>query len=201
MTSSPSAGAITWNPIGRPPSSSPIGSEIPGSPARLLGMVQTSEKYMVSGSSVFSRFERRSSDWSATRAHRPVVGRSEVAADQGADLLRLTVEGVVVAGAQRIGAEQDPPGDLGPKSGRSAPGHHLLRGVSVDPQAVADTVEAGEVGRALGRRNEVVGREGVLERRERDLHDLSARIGQRVDRHRPGRGADVRSRCRRRSAP
>ncbi len=40
------------NPIGRPPESSPIGTEIPGAPARLEGIVQTSTRYIDNGSSV-----------------------------------------------------------------------------------------------------------------------------------------------------
>ena len=49
------AGASTWKPAGRPSSSaSPLGTEMPGTPARLAGMVARSLRYIATGSSSFS---------------------------------------------------------------------------------------------------------------------------------------------------
>ena len=47
-------------------------------------------------------------------------GRLEVALDQRADLLRRAVVRVVVAARQRVGAEHDPPLDLGAEAGLAA---------------------------------------------------------------------------------
>ena len=65
------------------------------------------------------------------RRHRDHVDRGEgrvvVAADQRAHLLRLQVVGVVVAGAQHVGAEHDPPLDLGAEPRAARPLVHLGR--------------------------------------------------------------------------
>ena len=46
---------MIWMPTGRPSSgASPAGSDMPGVPARLAGMVATSLRYIASGSSSFS---------------------------------------------------------------------------------------------------------------------------------------------------
>src|SRR2546426_1080170 len=44
----------TWSPIGRPAPSKPQGRARAGRPARLTEMVKMSDRYMVSGSAVFS---------------------------------------------------------------------------------------------------------------------------------------------------
>src|SRR5690554_2344718 len=54
ILSSPRAGAITCIPIGSPASSTPIGTDIAGSPVRLQGKVHTSDRYMASGSSTLA---------------------------------------------------------------------------------------------------------------------------------------------------
>ena len=51
---SPSAGASTCTPTGRPSSPVPKGTEIAGWPARLEGMVHTSFMYMAIGSSTLA---------------------------------------------------------------------------------------------------------------------------------------------------
>ena len=53
MVASPSAGAISCSPTGSP-SDRPAGTETAALPARLTGMVNTSLRYMASGSSAFS---------------------------------------------------------------------------------------------------------------------------------------------------
>src|SRR5690606_1847077 len=52
--SSARAGARNWIPAGRPSSARPEGSEMPGVPARLAGMVAMSFMYIAVGSSIFS---------------------------------------------------------------------------------------------------------------------------------------------------
>ena len=54
MSGSPSAGASTWTPTGRPPSPVPNGTLMAGWPASGDGMVYTSHRYMASGSSVLA---------------------------------------------------------------------------------------------------------------------------------------------------
>ena len=46
--------AVSWSPIGSPAPSRPHGTLIAGTPARFAGIVKMSDRYMASGSSVFS---------------------------------------------------------------------------------------------------------------------------------------------------
>ena len=49
------AGARIWKPVGRPSSgASPLGTDMPGMPARLAGMVAMSLRYIAIGSSSLS---------------------------------------------------------------------------------------------------------------------------------------------------
>ena len=48
------AGARIWKPAGRPSSARPLGSDMPGTPARLAGIVAMSPRYMAIGSSLLS---------------------------------------------------------------------------------------------------------------------------------------------------
>ena len=110
----------------------------------------------------------------------------EVALDQRPDLLRLEVERVVVAGRQRVRAEHDPALDLGAEA--AAAGREVVGEVVVpaaDAVAVADAVVAGEVGRRLGGRDDVVRREAVVGVREAHLLDRGAG---RLELRRPPRG-------------
>ena len=54
ITASPSAGASTCTPTGRPASPVPYGTLIAAWPARLVGIVHTSERYIASGSADFA---------------------------------------------------------------------------------------------------------------------------------------------------
>src|SRR5690606_22722914 len=54
ICSSPSEGAITWRPIGSPASSTPTGIDMAGSPVRLHGRVQMSDRYIARGSSTLA---------------------------------------------------------------------------------------------------------------------------------------------------
>ena len=66
------------------------------------------------------------------------------------------VIGIVVAAAQHVGAQDDPPLDLlaEPLAARLAVKLDRVR--TVDTFAVADAVKAGEVGRSLGRRDDAL---------------------------------------------
>ena len=52
MVTSSRASAITWMPTGRPSSPTPKGTDMAGWPARFDGIVQTSLRYMASGSAL-----------------------------------------------------------------------------------------------------------------------------------------------------
>ena len=45
---------MTWNPIGKPDSSSSMGIDIAGCPAMFAGMLQMSDRYMERGSDVLA---------------------------------------------------------------------------------------------------------------------------------------------------
>ena len=96
----------------------------------------------------------------------------EVLGDPRARLLRLQIIGVVIAGRQRVRADQDAPLHLGPEPRRAGALVHLADVRAVDAQAVADAVEAREVRRALGRRDQIVRRQTVVRRRQRHLDQL-----------------------------
>ena len=114
------AGPASWKPTGRP-SLSPHGIEIAGIPASDIGTVQKSFRYIASGSSVFAP---------SSNAVHGLVGVTmkskcsktvaEVLRDLRADLLRGPVIRVVVAARERVGAEHDPPLDLGAEAVRRA---------------------------------------------------------------------------------
>ena len=90
-------------------------------------------------------------------------GAPEVVGDQRPDLLRLPVVGVVVAGAQHVGADQDPALHLGaePLAARGPVERPDVAAGPDLPRAVAHAVVPGQVGRRLGRRDDVVGRHRV----------------------------------------
>ena len=105
----------------------------------------------------------------------------EVALDQRAHLLRLQVVGVVVAGRQHIGADHDAALDLAAEAGGAGLLVHVDDVLARHAQAVADAVIAREVGRRLGRRDDVVGRQRVFGVRQRDVDDLGAGVLQPGD--------------------
>ena len=185
------------------PSDSPHGTEIAGVPASDAGSVQRSLTYIAIGSADPLADPERHERRRRRHQHVGLLERGgEVARDQRAHLLRLAVVRLVVAGRQRVGADHDAPLHLGAEAGLAGERHDVLervRAVVADPQAVAHRVEAGEVGRALARRDQVVGGERVLEVRAADLDDLGAEAAQRLDR-RLERGEDAGLVARRRRA-
>ena len=99
----------------------------------------------------------------------------EVAPDEGADFLGAEVVGVVVPAAEDVGAEDDAALDLGAEA--------FLAGAAVmveeiggvlGAMAVADAVEAGEIGGGLGGGEDVIDGHGVIGVREGDFDDLGA---------------------------
>ena len=108
------AGPSSCTPTGRPSSPGPNGTLMAGWPARLDGMVHTSDRYMVSGSSTLA--PRAKAVVGAVGPEQDVaagVGGGEALDDPGADPQGLVVIGVHVAGRQHVGAEHDPALDLG----------------------------------------------------------------------------------------
>ena len=107
----------------------------------------------------------------STRLERDLV----VAADERAHLLGLQVVRVVVARAEHVGAEQDPALDLGPEPGVARAIVHVAERRRIGRAiAIPHPVVAREVGARLGRRDEVVDRDGVRAVGQRDVDDLGA---------------------------
>jgi hypothetical protein len=109
------------------------------------------------------------------RAHRPgqqvALGKRglEIPADEAADLGGFAVVGVVVAGGEHVGAQDDAALDLVAEALGAALLVHVQQVLGVRRAvAVAHAVEAGQVGGGLGRGDEVVGGDGVL--REPQVH-------------------------------
>ena len=163
ITGSPSAGASTCTPTGRPPAPVPNGTLIAGWPARFVGIVQTSRqvhRQRVGG--LRAELERGRRRRRREQHVERLVGAVEVADDQRADPLRLAVVRVVVAGRERVRAEHDPALHLGAEPGVARARAFIVGDVgAVDAQAVAHAVVAGEVARRLRRRDQVVGRQPV----------------------------------------
>ena len=115
--------------------------------------------------------------------------------DHGANPLRLTVVGVVVAGRERVGAEHDPALRLVAEAGVARLLVHLANVGSVDPQPVADAVVPGQVRGSLGGSHEVVAGEPELDRaREARLPHLGAELAAELDRP-VDRPPSPRARC------
>ncbi len=147
-------------------------------PARLIGTVKKSLRYIASGSSVFSP-SPKATEGEVGRDDEVELGEGggEVGGDLGPHLLRLAVVGVVVAGGERVGAEHDPPLDLGAEA--LGPGllvHLDHVAARLRPHPVADAVVAGEVRGGLGRGDHVVGGDPVLGVGQADLGDLAAEL-------------------------
>ena len=106
----PTAGrSAAGRAAGRPPTGRPA-PRCPGRPARLAGTVNTSFRYIATGSSILSP------SWNAAvgagrRQERVdlLERRLEIVRDPGPHLLRLQVIGVVIAGREHVGADQHPP--------------------------------------------------------------------------------------------
>ena len=165
IVASPSAGASTCTPIGRPASPVPNGTDIAGMAGEVRGHgVHVGQVHRER----IRRFSPSSNagvgDVARDQHVELLVHAVEVAADERAHLLRLEVVGVVVAGRQRVGAEHDAPLHLGAEARVARRRVHVRDVVAVDAEAVAHAVVAREVRRRLGRRDQVVRRDGVRRR-------------------------------------
>ena len=99
ISGSPSVPASTCTPTGRPSAPVPNGTLMPGWPVRLAGIVYTSHRYIASGLSPFAPNGKATlGDVGVSSTSALLVGAVEVVGDQPADLQRLAVVGVVVAG-------------------------------------------------------------------------------------------------------
>ena len=115
------------------------------------------------------------------RVHSGGEGLFEVALDEGADLAGAVVIGVVEACGQHIGPDHDAALDFLAEAFGAGFFVHLGDAVAcrqLGAVAVADAVIAGEVGRRLGRGDDVIGGEGVFRVGERDVHDLGPGVAQ-----------------------
>ena len=137
--------------------SAPHGTDIPGSPARLTEMVKMSDRYILSGSSVFSP-SRKAVVGATGAAIRSQLskGALEIAPDERAHLLSLQIVSVVVAGREREGAEHDAPFDLGAEALRASAIVQFDIIVGGGAHSVAHPVIACQVGARLGGRDQIV---------------------------------------------
>ena len=136
-----------------------------------------------------------------TRKSTALEGAREVLGDLRPHALGAAVVGLVVAGRERVGAEHDPPLDLGAEARRAGALVHRRR-ASPFPAAQAEphTVVAGEVRRRLRRRDHVVGGDARGRRAEASTSSTSppsSRISVQRPRRRP---RPRRARCPRRPA-
>ena len=108
--------------------------------------------------------------------------RDEVVLDQASDLLGLDVVGIVITSRQRVGADHDAPLDLGTEAFATRALVQVLQVFRIlAAVAEAHAVETRQVGAGLGRGDHVVGRDGVLHVRQRDVLDGGAELFQLLD--------------------
>ena len=98
-------------------------------------------------------------------------GAGKVILDEGAHLLRLAVVGVIVACAQRVGAEHDASLDLGAEATAARLAVILEHGVGARAVAEAHAVEAGQVGACLGGGHQIVDGKRLVGVGQRDGHN------------------------------
>ena len=138
---------VSCRPIGSRSAVKPHGTLIAGRPARFALTVKMSARYICSGSAdALAEPERRR----RAGRHRDDVDALErllvVAPDQRADLLRLQVVRVVVAGAEHVGAQHDAALHLGAEALLARPAVHR-------PQIVCAPAAAGAGSRSARRRS------------------------------------------------
>ena len=100
----------------------------------------------------------------------------------------------MVAGRQRVGADHDAALHLGPEAGVACGLVHRADVGTVHAQAIADAVEAGQIGGGLGRRDHVVRSQAVAGIRQLDVDDLGAKVlgdRERLVEARPDAGLDT----------
>ena len=119
------------------------------------------------------------------RSHQRVhllEGADEVLIEQRAHFLRLQVVGLVVTGAEHVGAEHDAPLDFRPEARAARGVVHRLQTVGPGrAKGVAHTVVARQVGAGFGGGDDVVAGDGVIGVRQADLAQLAAQLPQPLD--------------------
>ena len=110
-------------------------------------------------------------------------GVVKILRDQRADLLRLRVIRIIETRAEHIGADQHASFYFIAKPSRACLGIHVLQASAIRQiaQTIAHAIIAGEVGRRLGRRDNVVRWQRVFGVRQADVDDFRARILQPGD--------------------
>ena len=150
------------------------------------GIASTSLRYIASGLSVFAPSGNATvGDVGLTSRSNCSSAAANSCADDRPHLLRLAVVGLVVARRERVGAEHDPALRLVAEAGVARAHVHLAHVAVADAEAVADAVVAREVRGRLGRGDQVVAGQAVLDRaRERRLPHLGAELAAELDRAR-----------------
>src|SRR5688500_4519425 len=98
MRRSSKCGASSWPPTGRPPTR-PIGTDIAGTPARFAVTVKMSLRYISYGSD-FAPRGKAGVGVVGVKRRSTLAKASTKSRDQRADLLRLAIIGIVVAGRE-----------------------------------------------------------------------------------------------------
>ena len=174
--------------------------------------MKTSERYIVSGSSVFSPTRKAGAGIEGhTITSAAAKARSKSSRQELPRPHRAAVVGLVVAGREREGAEQDPPLHLGAEARRPALDVQRREVRVGRARAVPHAVEPRQVRGRLGAGDHVVDRDRDRRPRNRDGDDLGAGLAEdparalRGSRRPRGRGprasASARKPTRRPSTP
>ena len=198
--------AISCPPTGNP-STRPIGCDMAGMPARLAVAVKMSLRYISYGSDTAPSVNAVVGVVGVKQhVHADAKTCAKSSRDQGAHRLRAFVVRVVVAGAQHIRAQQDAARDFGAEAAGARGLVHAAQPVARATHAVPHAIEAREIARRLGRRDDVVHRNRQVRVRQRYVAHFGAARAQSLERRdrtarecagRASRGstrADVRSR-------
>ena len=107
----------------------------------------------------------------------------EIARQQCADFLRLQVVGIVIACAQRVGAEHDAPFYFRSESiVAAAPVHIRKRAGVAGAVAIAYAIKSRQVGGSFGSRNDVIRGDCVFGVRQRNRNNLASQAAQLFNR-------------------
>ena len=149
---------------------------MPGRPARLQVIVKMSDRYIDSGSSIFSPIRNATVGLVGVRI-RSTCSKAvlKILQDQRSHFQRLQVIRIVVAGAQSIGAQQDAPLHFLPESVHPRFSIHVGEpGLASLANPVSHPVVTRKVRAGFGCRNQVVGGNGMLGMGQADFVDSAA---------------------------
>lgn len=85
----------------------------------------------------------------------------------------LQVICIIISGRQYISTNEDAAFDFFAKTFGSRIYIKLIKAVAVNPQAISDAVIPRKVGRSFCRRNNIIGRQGILRMRQADSDNFS----------------------------